>query len=152
MDLDIKCGWIKSQTKSITKLNIYFKHTNKILLLSQNDTSFENPGKTSCLRCTCPLLYRRRKKFNVIVDVVRHSSFNSKYVARNNSLKSNSFRQEKTRSNEKVRYRRKSSDVIRNGSLKCHTEMNRRRNSDIGRTDSFRIWNEVMRKRSLTKT
>ncbi|XP_065057958.1 unconventional myosin-IXAa-like isoform X2 [Rhopilema esculentum] len=117
---------------------------------SQSDTSFDSTwhsSKASCLHCTCPLLTRRRKKFKVIVDVVRHSSFSSKYVKRNSSFRSDSFRV----SNDKSKLCPKTVDIMRSSSLRSQAEINRRRRMDIVKNDSFRLWNEVAKKRKIFK-
>ena len=129
-------------------LNLKLNH----LIFSRHDTSIDsvwNSRETSLFSCACPLLLRRKKKFKVIVDVVRQSSFKSKYITRNSSFSSRcesrscSARSSSLRSGDKCKFGIGAKGIRRSYSLRQATEMERQGREEVTRSDSFRTWNRA---------
>ena len=99
------------------------------------------------------MLMRRKKKFKVIVDVVRQNSFSSRYIARNNSFASrcdtrnNASRSTSLRIGDKANSGAKGKEVRRSSSLRQPMETEPRKHAGATRNDSFRIWNKVAARR-----
>lgn len=124
-----------------------------------DDTSLDSSwhtGKSSIFSCTCPLLARRKRKFKVIVDVVRHSSFNSRYIARKDSFTSRCetrlSRSSSLRAGDKSRYGANGKDVARSFSVRDPVPSGGgRRHDATSRQDSFKIWNKVATRRKAAE-